>query len=441
MVRWLGLSLCALTLLLFYGFCREWFPPAVALPALVLGAAHPSFLLPARAVFFFNELPVLPLEMGAMWLVSVWQRRRAPWALCGGCFMWGLATSSSLKALAFVLACPAVYAACVPRRGWPSAREAATALLCAAAGAASPLLYALRGGRVDLAFAGALAGPTKAGVDNLALGRNLLLRAGQLLRLLGGEAPAFFAGPAPAARAPQAAFIAAFAGLAALGLSRRRRLSRAEGGVLLLTTFLLLSTCMTPRALNLQHTLLLWPLPMLVVALGAERAAAAAPRWRMAAAAGLTLVLLAEARVDAAYLARLRHTGGVGLWSDAVFALARDLDRRGLARPVALQWGLSDNVYVLTGGRVEPREPWPWGRGVDGQMARALDGLMADPSARFLMVDDDADQARAKPYTEAFRAAATRAGVDVITEAEYRDRQGRPVYYLRRVARRPRKTL
>jgi hypothetical protein len=53
----------------------------------------------------------------------------------------------------------------------------------------------------------------------------------------------------------------------------------------------------------------------------------------------------------------LRRTGGRGQWSDAVFTLAGTLDARFPGRPVKiLDWGLQNNLYVLTRGKLVSQE-------------------------------------------------------------------------------------
>src|SRR6202034_4306350 len=53
----------------------------------------------------------------------------------------------------------------------------------------------------------------------------------------------------------------------------------------------------------------------------------------------------------------LKNSGGVGVWSNAGIELASYLDQGFRTRDIKLlDWGLRYNVYVLTDGRVQPRE-------------------------------------------------------------------------------------
>lgn len=83
-------------------------------------------------------------------------------------------------------------------------------------------------------------------------------------------------------------------------------------------------------------------------------------RWRIAKAA---IVVAAFVYVSSALfwqfnaLSGLARTGGVGVWSDAVFALterlATDFPKR---EPQILDWGLQNSIYVLSDGRIRTRE-------------------------------------------------------------------------------------
>lgn len=436
-LRWAGLAAAALVLLFFFGFCLEWFGPGTAALATALAAAHPAFLLPARCSFYFAELFVLLPETAALWLLSVWHRRRAPWALYLGCFLWAAGLNVSIKALAFFVAAPLAYALTARQKELPSRAQACAAAGCAALGALNPLLFTLKDPGLARELLSTLASPTKAGVRNWLLLRHAVLRAGHLMEMLGGAPASVFAGPAPAVdRLSQAAFAAAFLALAA---ACRRRGARGErravSGVLLLVAALAGSTCLTPRMLTPHHTLICWPLPLLVVALGVERAARALPRrfpYRAAIPAALAACLLAsEARVDAAWLSRLAQTGGDGLWSDAVTGLAAYLDQNGIRRPAAMAGGLSENLYVLTSGRVQPVEEFVFGSRADPYSVRARwRSLVSDPKARLLLLAEGVDPVRTRALRLKLRNALLASRRHLVVEKAFADRAGAPVYLL-----------
>jgi hypothetical protein len=68
---------------------------------------------------------------------------------------------------------------------------------------------------------------------------------------------------------------------------------------------------------------------------------------------------------QSATLAGLRRTGGVGPWSDGIFALTRRLETDFPGREIkVLDWGLQNSIYVLSNGQVHTRELF-WDSTVD----------------------------------------------------------------------------
>ena len=82
-------------------------------------------------------------------------------------------------------------------------------------------------------------------------------------------------------------------------------------------------------------------------------AAVAATRWRLVAP---VYVLIALGWQYAAWQG-LRATGGVGQWSDAIVTLSRAISDRHQGRTVHIaDWGLQNNLFVLSRGHLRSRE-------------------------------------------------------------------------------------
>jgi len=85
---------------------------------------------------------------------------------------------------------------------------------------------------------------------------------------------------------------------------------------------------------------------------------------RMAPAALAIAVIYAASAVywQAAALQGLRRTGGVGPWSDGIYASTERLRADFPGREIkVLDWGLQNSVYVLSNGQVRTRELfWDW---------------------------------------------------------------------------------
>jgi len=97
--------------------------------------------------------------------------------------------------------------------------------------------------------------------------------------------------------------------------------------------------------------------------IGAVIAAIAAQRFRRVARA-LALIYAGCALFwQILAVQGIQRTGGVGQWSNGIFALTEVLEKRFAGRDIAvLDWGLQNSIYVLSDGRVASHEMY-WGPG------------------------------------------------------------------------------
>lgn len=352
-------------LAVFYALCRLWFSWEIGLWAGLLLALNPAFVIWSRVCYYVIELPLAFLNLSALLLVALWHRGRRPALLYAGCFVWAFSLNLTTKALAFLLAYPVLFVLWVPRRSWPSRRQAGTAAVFAVFGAVNPIAYsAVRGMPIIKKLMIALWAPTQAGVDNAALLPNIFIRVQQLRDVLSGVIPLDHAAPGLlAAPILSGLVLAAMLALVLRGDLRRRKV----GFVLSLMGLLFMQTAFTPTSHDARHVMVLWPYPLLAAALGLaalreEIDARFSSRWSalklgpgtLAAWLLLAAALVSSARVDAAYFSGLRDPGSRGLWSEAVYDVARHLDERAPRRLISLNWGLERDIYFLTHGRVKP---------------------------------------------------------------------------------------
>jgi hypothetical protein len=110
-----------------------------------------------------------------------------------------------------------------------------------------------------------------------------------------------------------------------------------------------------------HHLMTLVPIAAVVVVLA----------WQRMAPPHFVVMLIAAVYAGSAIywssaaLAGLRRTGGVGPWSDGVFALTERLRADFPGREIkVLDWGLQNSVYVLSNGQVRTRELF-WDSTVD----------------------------------------------------------------------------
>jgi hypothetical protein len=114
-----------------------------------------------------------------------------------------------------------------------------------------------------------------------------------------------------------------------------------------------------------HHLVALAPLAAVVVVLASAILGAQFRWWRVPAAALAIVYLGAALDWQVSAIRGLGKTGGAGPWSDAIYSLAERLLREYPSTEIQiLDWGLQNNLYILTGGRLHTREIFadarPW---------------------------------------------------------------------------------
>lgn len=106
-----------------------------------------------------------------------------------------------------------------------------------------------------------------------------------------------------------------------------------------------------------HHLVALVPLAAIVVVLACAILQARF-RWGRGVSGGLAAVYLSSVFYwQVQTIEGLHRTRGVGAWSDAVYTLARQLPQKyGTQEMKILDWGLENNLYVLTDARLHTRE-------------------------------------------------------------------------------------
>jgi len=117
-----------------------------------------------------------------------------------------------------------------------------------------------------------------------------------------------------------------------------------------------------------HHLVALVPLAAIVVVLACSILQTQF-RWGRGVSGGLAAVYLSSVFYwQVATIDGLHRTRGVGAWSDGVYALARELPQKFPTQEIRiLDWGLENNLFVLTDARLHTREiysdeahaPWP----------------------------------------------------------------------------------
>ena len=341
-------------------------PAAISLAALLavtLLAVSPSFVFWSRQGIFVTNL-TQPLVLAAIWQGLEWLRRGRSAALRWSALAAGAALYAKL--LAFWVIVPFALMAGAwwlwqrrrglgPTLGWALFVQAAALFLLPL----TPLLlFNLQTGGT-LASVGGNLSQSYYGVDNLAVGANLVTRLGQLVTVLRGDQFWYLGAVYADAAAPWLAGL-----IVLIGLWRRPRVLAPP---LLLLALGVAASLFTVSDLFVTHYALLQPLLLGVVGLGLATLMTPPPTvtgptmtsarlLRVAGSGVFVLWLALDLTATVRYHGALARSGGLADHADTSYHLAYYLRYNGLGAPVALDWGFDAPVRFLSAGTVRPIE-------------------------------------------------------------------------------------
>jgi 4-amino-4-deoxy-L-arabinose transferase-like glycosyltransferase len=185
---------------------------------------------------------------------------------------------------------------------------------------------------------------------------------------------------------------------------------------------------------SVHHVVLLWPVPHLLVAVVFGELSR---RWNRAGASIVALAAIlgcgSNLLVLNQYHSQLARYGAPSVWSDAIFGLSNRLQRIKAGHIFMMDWGLVDNVRMLTRGRL------PIHNGLDAvdkepptqanrELFRQMIGL---PNSVFVSFVEKSEQIPGVYRHIMTLAAAAGHRVEVVELVK--DRNGRPVFQILRI--------
>lgn len=201
-----------------------------------------------------------------------------------------------------------------------------------------------------------------------------------------------------------------------------------------LAAMLIAQMFLTPRPIWIHHTIVLYPLPHLMVGLAGALLWSAAGRVKLKWAAGaipiaavclaVTLNLMTMAQFHRALAQGRGNTG----WTDAVYALSEKLQSEYADRRIQLlDWGIYNQLELITAGKLDLREP-TYEIDSASDPAQILSRLAEDRKNLFILHAPEA--ANFKQMEPRLELAVRQSGLVALPEIPVRDRRGRIIYRL-----------
>jgi len=188
---------------------------------------------------------------------------------------------------------------------------------------------------------------------------------------------------------------------------------------------------------SVHHTILLWPLPAMVMAVSFAAASRRLGRAGIPAVAIILAVLVAsDILVSNEYFWKSVRNGGSHTWTDALFPLSDDLMAMRPAKVYCADWNIFENLRLLDRGALplaSGMDPAP-SPGMSPAQREWLLGMIAAPNAVWVTHVPDFEYFPAvRPKLDGFAAAA---GSEHRLLKVISDAHGRPTFELYRFERR-----
>jgi 4-amino-4-deoxy-L-arabinose transferase-like glycosyltransferase len=298
------------------------------------------------------------------------------------------------------------------------------------------------------------------GVNNLALGANLVERLNQFVTLLNGGHFWYLGDVFHDFWSPILFFVVVFLVIAMTirikfgstagqppssaqqPLTTSQNLSPAKAVLfpLLVIGLVILASIGTVSALWMTHFAILMPWPAVALATGAwfilthldSLAPKLGPPIKFLIWAGLGLLVITHLFTTLRYHITLTESGGLSSHSDAVYALSDWLAEHSNGLVVAMDWGLAAPITYLTQGRVTPTEVFGYDWESDAQLTERLNGFIAQPATLYLWrAPDEIIFDRSDEFKTLYRP---RNLEETIEEAFY-EKSGRPILGITRLVK------
>ena len=464
-IRLMPILVGVLTLLLTYRLGRELYNPRIGVVAALLLAVQPSFVFWSRQGIFVTNITA-PIALACAFYGVRWWRGGAARNLYAAAFLAGLGLYAKFLFLWVIGALVVALVVLNADRWWQALRQrnlapfpfrlkwyhVLLAGLCFLLGIAPLIVFNLQTQGTILTLTHNLTS-SYYHTNNLNLPLNLKVRLERFRAVLEGSHHLWYLGWNFNDQYWPWIFIAALIITALVVIVRARDEGRRAFFPWVVIGCVIVASTVTVSDLWFTHFAILMPWPALAVAMaldllarrgGLDRLhlARSVSAWRDSRLArqfslGLALVVLVgtlligtDLQVDRAYHRELTRSGGAGAHSATIYDLAAYLEKKGITKPVIMDWGIDAPLRILTQGRVQPVEifGYEWEAGED--FRRRVAETLQNPNNVYVFhsPQDTVFQRR-----EAFEAEVTAEGKTIVEEKTFRDRSTIPIFVLLRV--------
>ncbi len=381
------ITLGAAALVLTFLFTCYLFDTRTALLSTLLLATDPTYIFSMRSDNGPTAIMMI-CKMGALWLLLRWWQTEKPAHLLLGAFLCGVGLYDKLNFIWFlgalvastIIIYPRQVQYCLQRSRWPTRFGA---VICFCVGTSILLAYTiLTGGGPFRGLLKLASQETPFGIATTDFWGNLNVRLASLFRLLSGyELLNFYTSTFsgyhyPYSRGlflstalPWLGGLAILAGITQTTLQSKNGIAlRKAVFLLMMSALIVVASTFTPTNLMYHHLLVVYPFLHLLSAHFVTSIPNFIDAWKLReqnsnvighsiSVTAVVIALITNLGVLDNYYQVLEKTGGVGMWSDAIYELADYLE--GDDRTViCMDWGINLNLLALSQGDLHTLEPW-----------------------------------------------------------------------------------
>ena len=438
-LRLMNVLLGLVSLLLTWGFLRDYLDERVAALSVLLLAVNPNFVFWTRMGAVLS-LPMLPLAIGSLWSLYRWYQHKGDRYLVLAALLIGLGVTTKLLFVWYIIGLGAAWLLLSPflqrQRGWrawlwpwrmTTWRLRVTSLLAFLLGLGPLLIYNLDTWHTLEFVLDAFAGESARDNGFLAGMPEAIRR--DFASFLNGSSLAGRSGIAHVDRLAVPAFLAALATLVGLALRSKLSYSVRKLALLVVLLFSLIGqSALTTMGYGADHILIAWPIPqaLMAAAIFSLVDVVRGRRWQVALLGLFTLCIVASSALTTVqYHRSFAQTGGQGYFSTAIYTLADDLEKADSPRIVALDWGFARSLQLLTGGRLDILERFTYGSQPTEEEESLLEQQVVQPDLLYLV---HSPRFTAFPgHRELLDRLAYRHGLTPVLWKSYSQRDGEPV--------------
>jgi len=449
-LRLTSICISALSILLIYFFCKLWFGRNAALLTTLLISINLLFVQYSRVGLYREEIFIIFFFWAGLLFLAKYSQMKKNIFLYLSFYFWGVGFSTKITFLWYAIGIILAFTFLGRKINLLASlniKKSVIALFSFCLGALFIIIYNIKHpwGTVKLLLHSLLyapAGKKDAMINNLAYLTNLKIRISDLILFLNETIPERV--DWGIAEVSSVEFIASLICILTIisitlvlimvlsshNLQEIIRYRMLFLYAIYLTVFFL--SPFTVSGFSPGHLMVLFPFPQIILAFLLNCIWQRIRQNRLIAIAicssFLIPYLLFNVWMNIYFNSEMEKSGGSKRWSTSIYELADYLQKNKITSPIMFGWGLRENLFFLTDGKVMPVI---YDENFQGSISEKYDCLLTKEKTYFYLTMNSEENLA---YRNKFMLLARERGKEKILEKVFYNQQGKPVYWLFKIS-------